>query len=274
MTTGTLAVLPRPYDDEDARDDAAVRPLAAAVRPSRFEEEARFAFGDFQLVPRSRVLLRNGRPVCLGSRAFDLLHALLRSAGILVAKEALVKEVWPNTFVDESNLRFQMTGLRKALGNERHVIKTVPGRGYVFTGDCRRADLWSERPAAAQAASARGGAIGRPAQLLPFPNNPSGADPDGEAQAERTGVWLLASLSIVRASTATPAGWAGEAPMSAPQHQDGPEPQRVELLLPVLVLKGHPEGSPGQLPPHSGTAIDLAPLLELLRPALPCPRNG
>lgn len=265
MTKGTLAVLARLHDDEDA----AVRGGTAAARPLTFEEGAEFAFGDFRLVPRSRVLLRNDRPVCLGSRAFDLLHALLRSPGILVAKEALVKEVWPNTFVDESNLRFQMACLRKALGSERQVIKTVPGRGYVFTGDCRRADPSSERPAAWQTDSAPSGE--RPAQLLPFPIGPSIVDPDGEAQANRGGVWRLESLSIVRSSSSGPTAWAGEAPVEARQDQDGAEPQRVELLLPMLVLRVHSDASPGEFPQsRTATAIDLASLLEMLRPALRC----
>lgn len=274
MTTGTLAVLERPYDGEDAQGGPAVRPLVAAATPSNFGEEAEFAFGDFQLVPRSRLLLRYGRPVYLGSRAFDLLHALLRSPGALVAKEALVKEVWPSTFVDESNLRFQMACLRKALGEERHFIKTVPGRGYVFTGDCRRVDLRPQRPAAVRAASGPNGEIGRPAQLLPFPVGPSGPDPKAEARSNRHGVWHLASLSIIGTSSAPPAPSAGEAGESGSQDQDGAEPLRVELLLPMLVLSDRSEASPGECPQlHTATAIDLASLLDLLGPVLHGARN-
>jgi DNA-binding winged helix-turn-helix (wHTH) protein len=74
--------------------------------------------------------------VPLGSRAFDLLHSLIRSAGSVISKEELVREVWPTTTVEESNLRFQMASLRKALGVHRDLIKTIPGRGYLFTGEC------------------------------------------------------------------------------------------------------------------------------------------
>ena len=91
-----------------------------------------FRFGDWCLVPRSRLLLRDGEPVDLGSRAFDLLHLLLTRRGFVVEKSAIVSFVWPNTIVEESNLRFQMATLRKALGDDRALIKTIPGRGYIF----------------------------------------------------------------------------------------------------------------------------------------------
>jgi len=93
-------------------------------------------FAGFRLIVRSRTLLYNDEVVPLGSRAFDLLHSLTRSAGAVISKEELVQEVWPTTTVEESNLRFQMASLRKALGTYRDLIKTIPGRGYLFTGDC------------------------------------------------------------------------------------------------------------------------------------------
>jgi DNA-binding response OmpR family regulator len=86
-------------------------------------------------MPGARLLLRDGHPVEIGGRAFDLLLRLLRSRGTLVTKEEIVSYVWPCTVVDESNLRFQMASLRKALGGDRDVIKTIPGRGYLFITD-------------------------------------------------------------------------------------------------------------------------------------------
>jgi DNA-binding winged helix-turn-helix (wHTH) protein len=94
-----------------------------------------FHFGSWCLVPRARLLLREGRPVELGSRAFDLLHLLLSRRGLVVEKSAIVSFVWPNTIVEESNLRFQMATLRKALGDARALIKTIPGRGYILAAD-------------------------------------------------------------------------------------------------------------------------------------------
>jgi DNA-binding winged helix-turn-helix (wHTH) protein len=94
-------------------------------------------FGNWCLVPRARLLLRDGRPAELGSRAFDLLHLLLSRRGFVVEKSEIVSFVWPNTIVDESNLRFQVGALRKALGQDGALIKTIPGRGYIFIADYR-----------------------------------------------------------------------------------------------------------------------------------------
>jgi DNA-binding response OmpR family regulator len=89
-------------------------------------------FRRFHVLPSERRLLCDGRAVEIGGRAFDLLLILLNSRGMLVTKDEIVSYVWPSTIVDESNLRFQMASLRKALGEDRDVIKTIPRRGYLF----------------------------------------------------------------------------------------------------------------------------------------------
>jgi hypothetical protein len=104
-----------------------------SIRPVRSDRA--MCFGGFRVIPGARTLTLHHRAVPLGSRAFDLLVVLLRSRGRLVTKEEIVRDVWPSTFVDESNLRFQMAVLRKALGCERDRIKTIPGRGYLFAAD-------------------------------------------------------------------------------------------------------------------------------------------
>lgn len=98
-----------------------------------------FRFGRWCLVPRARLLLHDGREMEVGSRAFDLLHLLLLKRGFVVEKKEIVSFVWPNTIVEESNLRFQMATLRKALGGDRDLIKTIPGRGYIFAAEYRLA---------------------------------------------------------------------------------------------------------------------------------------
>lgn len=102
--------------------------------------ESSFALGsirfrDFEIWPSARLLLRRGQAVCVGSRAFDLLVVLLRSRGEIVSKEAIVRHVWPTTLVEESNLRFQVASLRRALGPDRELIKSIPGRGYLLASD-------------------------------------------------------------------------------------------------------------------------------------------
>ena len=108
-----------------------------SVRPTDelADKEVSFLFGSFEVIPESRTLTRKNLPVEIGGRAFDLLMTLLLARGRIVSKEAIMRGVWPTTTVDESNVRFQMTCLRRALGEERERIKTVPGRGYMFIAD-------------------------------------------------------------------------------------------------------------------------------------------
>jgi DNA-binding winged helix-turn-helix (wHTH) protein len=115
------------------------RIILREAEPAPYEDlgPTEFRFGCWCLVPRARLLLRDGHPVEIGSRAFDLLHLLISRRGFVVEKNAIVSFVWPNTIVEESNLRFQMATLRKALGDDRNLIKTIPGRGYIFAADYR-----------------------------------------------------------------------------------------------------------------------------------------
>jgi predicted ATPase/DNA-binding winged helix-turn-helix (wHTH) protein len=92
-------------------------------------------FGPFRLSPSERLIERSGEPVKLGGRALDILIALVERAGEVVSQRELIDLVWPNVTVDDGNLRFHVSGLRRALGDghegARHVIN-VPGRGYCF----------------------------------------------------------------------------------------------------------------------------------------------
>jgi DNA-binding winged helix-turn-helix (wHTH) protein len=94
--------------------------------------DAVIRFGRFRVLPRARQLLVDGRPVALGARAFDLLVVLIKAAGTVVPTRELLNSVWPDTTVEEANLKVQMWALRRALGEERDAIKTVHGRGYLF----------------------------------------------------------------------------------------------------------------------------------------------
>ena len=78
-----------------------------------------FAFGDFVLVPKERLLLRGGEPIALTAKAFDLLVVLVRRAGELVTKDELFEEVWPGTFVQETSLTVNISAVRKALEDVR-----------------------------------------------------------------------------------------------------------------------------------------------------------
>src|SRR5271165_2846581 len=94
-------------------------------------------FGRFRVLLRRRQLLADGVSVELGTRAFDLLLALLEADGSLVTKEELISRVWPSVVVSAENLKFQVSALRKALGADRDLIRTEFGRGYRFIGVLR-----------------------------------------------------------------------------------------------------------------------------------------
>jgi DNA-binding winged helix-turn-helix (wHTH) protein len=94
-----------------------------------------YDFGPFRLDPSERLLLRDGQPVAIPPKAYDLLATLVARAGRLVTKEELLKEVWPDTFVEEANLSYTVSAIRKALGDESEpyrYVETIPKRGYRF----------------------------------------------------------------------------------------------------------------------------------------------
>jgi eukaryotic-like serine/threonine-protein kinase len=98
-----------------------------------------YEFGPFRIDPDRRQLLRQNQPVPLQPKAFEILLVLVQNSvqnsEEVVSKDDLMKTVWPDTFVEESNLSQHIFVLRKALGDtveEKRYIITVPGRGYRF----------------------------------------------------------------------------------------------------------------------------------------------
>ncbi len=100
-----------------------------------------YGFDNFRLDVSNRTLLRDGAPVFLQAKAFDMLVALIESGGQLTAKDELFSRVWPDQTVEESNLTVQVSAIRRALGDNKddpHYIITVPGHGYRFGGTLLR----------------------------------------------------------------------------------------------------------------------------------------
>ncbi|WP_230947630.1 ATP-binding protein [Burkholderia territorii] len=95
--------------------------------------------GHFELNLGMRALLRDGLEVSLGSRAFDILSTIVLAAGRIVTKDELMESVWPGLFVEENNIHVHLSAVRKALGDHRQLIDTVPGRGYRFVAHERAA---------------------------------------------------------------------------------------------------------------------------------------
>src|ERR1700731_2333562 len=108
-----------------------------ADRSNSATGDATLEFGHLRVLLRQRLLLADGVPVELGTRAFDLLLVLLEAEGSLVTKEELLRRVWPGIVVAEENLKVQISALRKAFGEDRDFIRTEFGRGYRFTAAVR-----------------------------------------------------------------------------------------------------------------------------------------
>src|SRR6185503_12674360 len=106
-----------------------------------------YEFGRFRLKTAERILLREGELVPLTPKVFDILITLVEHRGQVVAKDDLMKRVWPSTYVEEGNLTQNISLLRKALGESPggvQFIETVPRRGYRFVADTSH--TWGEKP--------------------------------------------------------------------------------------------------------------------------------
>lgn len=93
------------------------------------------SFGRFRVFPAERRITKDGKPISVGGRAFDILVTLAEQPGVVVSKAALLARVWPGLNVEESSLRVHVAALRRALGDgigaTRHIVN-VAGRGYCF----------------------------------------------------------------------------------------------------------------------------------------------
>lgn len=94
-----------------------------------------YEFNEFRINVAERVLQRRGRDIPLPPKVFDLLLALVERHGQLVTKDQLMIEVWPDTFVEEANLKVYVSTLRKAFGDGGEFIETLPRRGYRFVAE-------------------------------------------------------------------------------------------------------------------------------------------
>ncbi len=110
-------------------------------------ETHNFEFGEFLLDAREKVLLRDGKPIPITPKAFQLLFLLVEKHGHLVEKNELMKSVWADSFVEEGNITFTIGLLRKLLEDNTknpRFIETVPRRGYRFIADVRRVENLEE----------------------------------------------------------------------------------------------------------------------------------
>jgi len=159
-----------------------------------------YEFGRFRLKTAERVLLREGELVPLTPKVFDILVTLVEHGGQVVAKDDLMKRVWPNTFVEEGNLTQNISLLRKALGESSggvQFIETVPRRGYRFVPDTNH--MWGEKPPEPRSQE-------DPAPVVSIPNTTShsaGSRSRTPVYAFAAGVVVLGLIGLVYFTT----GW-------------------------------------------------------------------
>src|SRR5215510_2145498 len=96
-----------------------------------------YSFHPFRVDAVKRLLLRDGIPIPLTPKAFDTLLTLILNRGRIIPKDELLKNIWPDTFVEEATLAQNVFTLRKALGGSEgdQYIQTIPKRGYRFVAN-------------------------------------------------------------------------------------------------------------------------------------------
>jgi TolB-like protein/DNA-binding winged helix-turn-helix (wHTH) protein/Tfp pilus assembly protein PilF len=184
------------------------------------QTKAVFEFGTFRLDPAERLLLSNEAPVPLPPKAFDALVILVRSRGRLLGKDDLLKAVWPDSVVEESNLTQHVSILRKALrdGDDGlKYIETVPRHGYRFVAEVREV-----AHAAPDAPVPRGCSLAQPAA----------APPVDQRRRLPTLVGVVAALVLAVLFAALT--------MWNRQRGAGPEPLQSLAVLPLHNLSGDP----------------------------------
>jgi Tol biopolymer transport system component/DNA-binding winged helix-turn-helix (wHTH) protein len=99
-----------------------------------------FEFCGFRLTPSEHLLVTNGSPVPLSPKAFEILVLFIENPGELITKQDIMQTVWPESYVEESNIQVHISAIRKALGNPE-LIETVPKKGYRFKGHVEKVDI-------------------------------------------------------------------------------------------------------------------------------------
>lgn len=175
-----------------------------------------FRFGGFRLAPERRMLWLGDEPQQLGSRAFDLLLALVARQGRIATKDELMAEIWPGSVVEENSLAAQVSLLRKVLRDDPHsaqLLRTVPGRGYQFVAAVKRVRTVADTDRDATAAPDLD--LSPSLVVVPFANHSS--DPEqnyfasGITDTITTDLSRISGLVVIGSATAAAfKGYAGD----------------------------------------------------------------
>jgi DNA-binding winged helix-turn-helix (wHTH) protein len=100
------------------------------------KEQSVYEFGPFVLDTAQHLLLRDQQPLPLTPKTYDTLLVLVENSGRMLSKNELMQAIWPESFVEESNLTVQISAIRKVLGEQGYIV-TIPSRGYRFGIDVK-----------------------------------------------------------------------------------------------------------------------------------------
>jgi TolB-like protein/DNA-binding winged helix-turn-helix (wHTH) protein len=198
------------------------------------QTKAIFEFGSFRLNPAERLLLREHAHVQLPPKAFDALVVMVESRGRLLGKDELLNKVWPDSFVEESNLAQHVSILRKALRDGEdgiQYIETVPRHGYRFIAEVREL-----RGSAPDTDVVRDSILDqRPLPRVTEHGVPESETPEAVPRHRFRGMIyvLSAMVPVLALLIATPALW-------KKLHRAGPEPIHSLAVLPLQNLSGDP----------------------------------
>ena len=158
-----------------------------------------YEFNGFRLEADQRRLLYQGKTVPLKPKILDLLLFLVEMRGQLVVKEDLMREIWPDTIVEENNITVSMSILRKTLGDDginNQFIETVPRRGYRFLAEVRETSE-ERRPNSPHAAAEAFEEEEPIDSLAVLPNQSPGSDPNVEYLSEGIAESIINMLSRI-----------------------------------------------------------------------------
>jgi Tol biopolymer transport system component/DNA-binding winged helix-turn-helix (wHTH) protein len=215
-----------------------IRKDAPNVEERMDPRTSRYEFGAWRLDPLARVLSLQDRPIALAPKSFDLLMLMVQRRGRVVERHELMRELWPDTIVEEANLTFQVSTLRKALGeNGSRWIETVPKHGYRFMAPVREVlpedtvTVTVETPPAAAAAAAK------------FPKFP--------ARRARPLIAIALALAVALGALAALAalGWLRQGTATEPQ-----DALPASVAVPLTAYRGM-ESSPTLSPDGSQVAF-------------------
>ncbi len=173
-----------------------------------------YGFGPFQLNATERLLRRQGEVLPLTPKVVDTLLVLVKQAGRLVVKEEIMREVWPDTFIEEGAVAKNVSVLRKVLGSLPdgvEYIETIPKRGYRFVAPVQERQEESGVATGTEDVAA------------------------GLSRQRWSRAWVWAALTVVILLALGAAGWRWRT-----ARQSAPGPIRSLAVLPLENLSGDP----------------------------------